>query len=140
MVIKKLSTNALDQQIRYLQQQITDTQNQLPSITNQYELLTKQAATYAETIQSSTQFFTTLNWPLVNEIFTKAKQNDQQIRELHVTVRDHADDATRFRALQEEKQQISILVQQTKSTIISEEETLRGLQEQIARLQVVDSA
>lgn len=140
MVIRKVSTNALDQQIRYLQQQITDTKNQLPTIHNQYELLTKQAATFAETIQSSTQFFTTLNWPLVNELFTKAKQNDQQIRELHVTVRDHADDATRFRALQEEKQQISILVQQTKSTIISEEETLRGLQEQITRLQVVDSA
>ena len=140
MVIRKVSTNALDQQIRYLQQQITDTKNQLPTIHNQYELLTKQAATFAETIQSSTQFFTTLNWPLVNELFTKAKQNDQQIRELHVTLRDHADDATRFRTLQEEKQQISILVQQTKSTIISEEETLRGLQEQITRLQVVDSA
>ena len=135
-----MSTNALDQQIRYLQQQITDTQNQLPIITNQYEQLTKQATTYAETIQSSTQFFMTLNWPVVNELFTKAKQNDQQIRELHVTLRDHADDATRFRTLQEEKQQISILVQQTKNTITSEEETLRSLKDQIDRLHVADSA
>lgn len=139
MVIKKVSTTALDQQISYLQQQITEITNQLPAFAAQYTQLTEQLQQHTTAIEKATQFFNALNRSAVNELFAQAKQNDQQIRDLQKTLRNHADDATHFRALQEEKQQIALLIQQLVDTATNEKADIAALQKQIVQLETSDN-
>lgn len=139
MVIKKVSTTALDQQIGYLQQQITEINKQLPTFTKQYAHLTEQLQQHTVAIETATQFFNALNRSAVNDLFTQAKQNDQRIRELQKILRDHADDATHFRTLQEEKQQITLLIQQLADTAANEKTNIDTLQKQIVQLETSDN-